>query len=94
MTPANHDRRCRICRGTGWQPGPGIPGHSLGKAFEYTTIQPCTNEWWWQDNPDVDEYGYDTTTHITLDQYLDRVVARGDYAELDRWHHWLEGVNE
>jgi hypothetical protein len=87
LKPASHDRRCRVCGGTGWETGAGIPGHSNGKAFEYTTLQPCTNQFWWGDDPTVDEYGLDTTIPITLEEYLQQLVARGDWVELDRWHH-------
>lgn len=89
MQPASHGRSCRICGGTGWQPGPDIPGHHQGKAFDYATVQPCTHPWW-NDDPTVDEYGYDTTTPLTLDQYLARVTARGDWPELERWARYLE----
>ena len=88
MQRASHPKSCRVCDGTGWQPGPPIPGHHLGKAFEYTTVEPCTHEWR-DDDPTVDEYGYDTTTPITFDQYIAQVQARGDIAELARWDRWL-----
>jgi hypothetical protein len=89
MQRASHQKRCRVCGGTGWMPGPAIPGHHQGKAFEYGTQQPCTHPYW-QDDETVDEYGFDTVIPITFQQYLDRVRARGDIAELARWERWRE----
>ena len=51
MTPAEHPRSCQVCGGTGWMPGPSIPGHQHGRPFTYTTVQPCTHHWA-NDDPD------------------------------------------
>ena len=90
--PAKHPRTCRVCDGTGWQPGPPIITTVYGKPHIYTTVEPCEHHWI-DDDPTTDSYGLDTTEHITFDQYLVKLmarVARGNpdaIAELDGWEH-------
>ena len=65
IKPAEHPRSCTVCNGTGWMPGPPIPGHSLGKPFEYSTVIPCTHHWS-GDDPDP--------ALFSQDEYLERVT--------------------
>ncbi len=89
-TPAAHPRQCLVCHGTGWQPGPPIGSQHHGKSFDYETLQPCGHVWW-DDDPDVDDYGLNRTIPITFDQYYARLQARhargapGADVELDGW---------
>ena len=92
--PASHPASCRVCRGTGWEPGPTIPGHHHGRTFDYTTVQPCTHRWSY-DDPTVDEHGYDTVEplagyHPRAVRAYERGLAQGRAerdAELDAARH-------
>jgi len=64
-----------VCHGSGWQPGPPIPGHHHGKSFDYHTVQPCTHDWR-DDDPDRDEYALDRTQPITFAEHYARLCAR------------------
>ena len=91
---ASHPKSCRICHGSGWQPGPPIAGHHHGKSFDYPTLQPCTHEWR-DDDPTIDDHGLDTQEPITFDQYYTRLLARharhapGADLELAGWDRLL-----
>jgi hypothetical protein len=66
MTPADHPPTCRICHGTGYQPGPDNihrddNGHIIRTS---TTVTACTHHWT-EDDPTPDEA-------IDLDTYLTR----------------------
>ena len=71
-------------------PGPPIPGHAPRQSVRHTPPSAALHPPDWQDDETVDEYGYDTIIPITFAQYLDRVRARGDIAELARWARWRE----
>lgn len=89
-SPSQHPRQCLVCSGTGWEPGPPIPGHHQGKSFEYTTLRPCSHVWY-DDDPDIDEHGLDRTTTVTFAEYYARLLDRharrvpGADAELAGW---------
>jgi len=90
MTPSNHPPSCRTCQGTGWQPGPPIPTIADGVKFAYTTVEPCSNDWY-TDDPTVDDHGLDTTTPITFAEYMTRLIARldkGDRSAELEWAGW------
>ena len=90
--PARHPRTCRVCGGTGWQPGTPIITTAEGRTHVYDTVEPCQHHWS-NDDPTVDDYGLDRTEPITFDQYMTRLEARirrGDptaIVELDGWEH-------
>ena len=54
--PANHPRTCRTCQGTGQEPGPPIYSHANGDPVTYTTVQPCTDLSWYNQNRGWDPY--------------------------------------
>lgn len=80
MDGANHPRSCRGCDGTGYQPGAPFTMMANGVNTTYSTVVPCTHHWT-DDDPHEE--------HITLEQYLERVVARQDWPELERWQRFL-----
>lgn len=45
MKKADHPPTCRVCEGTGFEPGPPIVSIVNGESYEYTTVQPCTHHW-------------------------------------------------
>src|SRR5262245_51008317 len=77
--PANHDRRCQVCEGTGWEQAPLLKSKANGFDVAYTQLIPCTNEFWWQDDPTVDADGYSRTIPIPAGQ--GRVIAARAYAD-------------
>jgi hypothetical protein len=80
---AEHPNVCRVCHGTGWQPGPPIPVQLDGRRFEHETVRPCEHPWWW-DDPSPDQ-------PISFGEYrqrLNRRAALGDpeaAAEVALW---------
>ena len=77
--PANHDRRCQVCERTGWEQAAPLKSKANGFDVEYTQLVPCTNEHWWQDDPDVDEWGYNRTVPISRERGI--AIARTTYAD-------------
>jgi hypothetical protein len=84
MNPAKHDRRCHVCEGTGWEPVAPLKSKANGFDLEYTQLVRCTNEFWYQDDPDVDAYGYNRTTPMPYRE--GRAVAARTYADECRRH--------
>ena len=77
--PANHPPDCRVCCGTGWQPGPDIKSKANGDDVVYTTVQPCVyTGWQWEDDRETDADGYNRRDPITKTE--GKRIARNEYA--------------
>jgi hypothetical protein len=44
-----HPGHCPACRGSGYTDGPPITETVNGQPHEYTTVTPCTHDWWHDD---------------------------------------------
>jgi hypothetical protein len=45
MRSSDHPRSCRVCRGTGWQPGEPRFEIVDGRRVRYDTCAPCQHHW-------------------------------------------------
>ena len=75
MTPANHPRSCRVCAGSGWQPGLDLVLVANGQRTTYSSVEPCLNHWV-DDNPFTDIHGLDRVEVISFSEYRRRLLAR------------------
>jgi len=63
--PASHPKSCHSCEGTGWEQIAPFKSKANGFDVEYSQLIPCSNKNWVDDDPDIDDYGYNRTIPLT-----------------------------